>query len=124
MNTKIPGQYWTYSEALFLFPSGWENQFNEWIKPTQVNVTPIAQKISNEGFKILTALRSVTPPSELIFPHEQIVSCIQFKVDYANDIIKMLEQYITPTRELGADPCGNYSNSLLAINAYLNYYGK
>ncbi len=88
-------------------------------KVTQANVTPVAQEISNEGFTLLTAWHSATPPPELKLPHEQIETCIQYKIDWANDVINLLQQYIIPTRDLSADPCGNFINSTSAISSYL-----
>lgn len=135
--SPIPGQYdETYGQSLSLFissiPLGQSiNDVESMLdfndphrRVTQANLTPVAQEISNKGFELLAAWHSVTPPPELYLPHEQIKACIQYKIDWANDIINLLQQYIIPMGDNGKNPCGNFANSVSAINAYLIGHSK
>ena len=83
-------------------------------------VLPLAQKISSDGFNLKTAWNSVSPPPDVGLPHEQIGSCIQFKIDMANGIIAMLTQYTTPANNTAINPCANFQDALSAIQTYVN----
>jgi len=121
----------TYGQALSLFPqlietyniskqAGMEYNYEPYVAETQKTLTPLAQSISKEGFSTLTILKSITPPDAVKFPHEQVATCVQYKVDLMNEIAALLENMTNSTQQLPSDQCGNFENAILTIQAFVN----
>ena len=97
-----------------------EYNYEPYVAETQEKLTPLAKSISKEGFSTLTIWNSITPPDAVKFPHEQVATCVQYKVDLMNDIVALLENMSIPTRELPPDPCGNFENAILTIQGFVS----
>ncbi len=83
-------------------------------------ITTSAKKVSSDGFALLTAWNSVTPPAAVKLPHEQVAACIQFNIDTANQIIAMITKAIPPSGNVSTNPCDNAQDALSAIQTYVN----
>ena len=70
----------------------------EW---AQTNYIPVANKVSEDGFKVIASFNSNTPPKDISTVHNQIISCVQHEVDISGALAKSLVTYAEPAIDNG-----------------------
>jgi hypothetical protein len=127
MATVMPGreqEQWTYAYILKIFPSYIKSGIkisstDPFLKPLFNTVPPLARRISKDGSTLLASWSSIAPPFDIKNTHNKISTCIQYKIDNANDILTMLDKHIIPTRDVTTDPCVDYQKAVTDIQEYI-----
>jgi hypothetical protein len=78
---------------------------------------PIAQKISTEGFDVLSVIGGITPPQSISIAHNRIESCVEYKTNWASDMVKYYEAGILPL--IGSDPCTLMAQALEQVKSFI-----
>jgi len=82
-------------------------------------LAPAANLVSSDGFSVLSKFNSMTPPSSIKTAHDQIASCIQYKVEMAAEIEQSITtNYFLPNLQ-ESDPCNLLEPALANLEQYI-----
>jgi hypothetical protein len=82
---------------------------------------PIAISIASEGLELLGDINSITPPKPINYAHERLSYCIEYKINWAQEIISYYETGILPNSL--TDECVLVDNLKINIMNFIREYG-
>jgi hypothetical protein len=83
-----------------------------------VKIGPIVEELKEEGFKVKSLFGAASPPSAIAVAHNQIVTCIDAKIQVADAIMAFLKNG-TVENLSSSDPCGFLDSSVSQIKSYI-----
>jgi hypothetical protein len=100
MKKKMPTGSESYGEMLsvcLLFGAGDMYGYDspEWKQLEKAGI-PAAIAIVEGGFEVKSSFGAATPPASVAVAHEQILACVEHKMDLANAIVDYLNIYQLP----------------------------
>lgn len=122
MRTKMPTGGMSYGEVLDVYLLGWGERFGydspEW-KQLQKAGIPAATAIVEGGFEVKSSFGTATPPASVAVAHEQILACVEHKMDLANAIVDYLSRSITPDVDSKSDPCNLLPSAITKVAEFV-----
>ena len=82
------------------------------------SVAPAAKKVASSGFSVLSSFDSVNPPPSIKTAHDQITSCVQYKVETMAEIERSITTNFFIPNFQESDPCNLLDTALANLEDF------
>jgi hypothetical protein len=85
----------------------------------QETVIPMAIAMGESGLDVSSLLRTAVPPPSISEAHEQIVACVEYRIELADATIDFLTRLVIPSTEARSDPCDLLPSAIEQVTGFV-----